>query len=161
MQAEIVLRAVTPDDEAFLLNLYATTRPEVAQLGWGDAEQQAFIAMQFQMQTRSYAMQCPNAEQSILTKNGETVGRVIVDRTPTAVSLIDIAVLPEFRGQGIATAVLELLQEEVVSADRDVLLTVERMNVTAFNLYRKLGFEIAGEDQIYFSMKWSPTKSKQ
>jgi ribosomal protein S18 acetylase RimI-like enzyme len=157
MIVAIGLRAVTAHDEAFLLRLYSTTRPEIDQLVWGEAEKQAFIAMQFQMQTRSYAMQFPDAETSVITVEGEDAGRMVVNRTANAISLTDIAVLPEFRGKGIATTVIERLQEEAARTHRDVELSVERMNVRAFQLYRNLGFEVTGEDQVYLTMKWSPT----
>ena len=160
MSADVVLRAVTPNDEAFLLRLYGSTRPEIAQFGWDAAEQQAFITMQSQMQTRFYAMQYPNAEQSVITYQGQSAGRVIVDRAPAANSLTDIAVLPEFRGKGIATTVITRLQEEATRTGRDIDLTVERMNASAFHLYRKLGFEVTGEDQIHLAMKWSPAKNQ-
>ena len=112
MMANVGLRSVTPNDEDFLLRLYGTTRPEVSLFGWDDAEKQAFITMQFQMQARSYAMEFPNAEHSVITYGGKSAGRAIVNRTPTAISLTDIAVMPEFRGKGIATTVIERLQDE-------------------------------------------------
>ena len=160
MASSVALRVATPNDEAFLLQLYATTRPEVAHFGWDSAEQQAFISMQFQMQTRSYAMQFPNADHDIITYDGRNAGRVIVNRTSTALSLTDIAVLPDLRGNGIATAVIERLQDEAARTGRDVELTVERMNAGAFQLYRKLGFEVTREDQVHLAMKWSPTKKQ-
>lgn len=161
MATSVVLRAATPDDEVFLLQLYGTTRPEVAQFGWDEAEQQAFITMQYQMQTRSYDMQHPNAEHSVIIYEGRSAGRLIVDRTATAIELTDIAVLPEFRGKGIASTLIQRLQEEAARTGVDVDLTVDRTNSNAFHLYRKLGFEVAGETQIHFAMKWSPTnKSK-
>jgi ribosomal protein S18 acetylase RimI-like enzyme len=160
MIADVGLRPVTSNDEAFLLRLYATTRPEIDHFGWGEAEKQAFVAMQFQMQTRSYAMQFPDAEISVITVEGEDAGRVIVNRTPTAISLTDIAVLPEFRGKGIATTVIERLQEEAARTDRDIKLSVERMNERAFQLYRSLGFEVTGEDQVYLTMRWLPANQK-
>src|SRR3569623_2003586 len=101
--------------------------------------------MQFQMQTMSYAMQFPNAEQRVIKFQGLDAGRLIVDRTSTAISLTDIAVLPEFRGKGIATTVSERLQEKATRTGRNVELTVERMNERAFELYRRLAFEGAGE----------------
>ena len=159
MSTDVVLRAVTPNDEAFLLRLYGSTRPEIAQFGWDAAEQQAFITLQSQMQTRSYAMQYPNAEHSVIKYRGQSAGRVIVDRTAAAVSLTDIAILPEFRGQGIATTVIKRLKEEAARTGRDIELTVERMNANAFQLYRKLGFEVTGENQVHLAMKWSPTKN--
>lgn len=160
MIADVALRPVTPNDDAFLMRLYGTTRPEIEQFGWSKAEKQAFISMQFQMQTRSYAMQFPEADINIITFEGQNAGRVIINRTAIAISLTDIAVMPEFRGRGIAMTVIERLQEEAAQIGRDVELSVERMNANAFRLYRKLGFDLVGEDQVYLAMRWSPTKKK-
>ncbi|MBV9241181.1 MAG: GNAT family N-acetyltransferase, partial [Acidobacteria bacterium] len=76
-------------------------------------------------------------------------------------SLTDIAVLPEFRRNGIATTVIQRLQEEAARTGRDVELSVERMNENAFQLYRDLGFEVTGESQVHLSMRWSPTTKKR
>src|SRR5256885_4338244 len=128
MSPDVVLRAVTPDDDAFLVKLYGTTRPEVSMFGWDTAEQQAFVRMQFDMQTRSYTPQYPNAEHSIITLSRRDAGRLIVNRSADAITLTDIAVLPEFRGRGIATSILERLQGEAVRNNRPLDLTVERTN---------------------------------
>src|SRR5436305_1584692 len=129
---DVVLRAVTSADEEFLVRLYGSTRPEIAMFGWDDAEQHAFIRMQFDMQRRSYAIQSPNAEHSIIIHQKRQAGRLIVDRDPAAISLADIAVLPEYRGKGIATKIIGRLQDEASRAGRSIELTVERMNGGAF-----------------------------
>lgn len=158
MAATVALRAVKPGDDAFLLRLYGTTRTEVSEFGWDEAERQAFIAMQFNAQTRSYAMQHPKAEHSVVTYSGQDAGRLIVDRAPTSLLLTDIAVLPEFRGKGIATTIIQRLQEEAGRTGRDIELTVDKMNPNAFRLYQKLGFNVTAETEIHLAMKWSPAK---
>jgi len=158
--SDVILRGVTAADEDFLVGLYATTRPEVAMFGWDEAEQHAFIRMQFDMQRRSYAMQSPTAEHSVIAYEGRNAGRLIVERSATSLSLTDIAILPEFRQKGIATLIIKRLQDEAERTGRSIELTVERMNVNAFQLYRKLGFEVTGENQLHLAMKWTP-KDKQ
>jgi len=157
MRIEIVLRPVTPEDEPFLLALFASTRPEIAQLGWGEAEQQAFCAMQAQMQKRAYGMQYPGAEHSIILCDGTPAGRLIVDRNALEIRLIDIAVLPGSRGRGIATEMIGRLQNEAERELIPVRLSVETTNSNALGLYRKLGFEVTGENQTHLAMQWLPT----
>jgi ribosomal protein S18 acetylase RimI-like enzyme len=158
MPADIGLRAVTPSDDAFLLRLYGTTRPDVAMFGWDAAEQQAFLRMQFDVQARSYSMQSPDSEQSVIMFDGGNAGRLIVDRSGSDISLTDIAVLPEFRGKGIATTIITRLQREAGRTGRSIHLSVDRMNAKAFQLYRKLGFDVVDEGQLQLSMRWTPDK---
>ena len=160
MGPEIQLRAVTAEDQPFLLDLFASTRPEIAQLGWGEAEQQAFIAMQFAMQSRSYGVQFPGAEHSIILYDTAPAGRMIVNRGELRIQLTDIAVLPLYRGRGIAATVIERLQEEAAEAKKPIELTVDRSNSNALDLYTKLGFEITGENQLHLSMRWTPNTTQ-
>ena len=79
---------------------------------------------------------------------------MIVDRGETGFILVDIAVAGAFRQRGIASLLIGRLQDEAAAAGVPVTLHVDRTNQNAFALYRKLGFEIAGEDQIQFLMTW-------
>jgi hypothetical protein len=61
------LRPATSEDEAFLLNLFATTRSdELALMNWEENQKRAFIAMQFKAQSRQYVMRYPHAQNSII-----------------------------------------------------------------------------------------------
>jgi ribosomal protein S18 acetylase RimI-like enzyme/SAM-dependent methyltransferase len=147
----IELRDVTSDDEKFLCELYHTTRrDEVAAFGWSEAEQHSFLTMQFTMQQQAYKMQYPDAKHSVILFDGEPAGRVIVDRSDDAISLTDIAVLPEFRGRGIASRMISRLQDEVDA----IALSVDKINPTARRLYEKHGFTITGETEFNFEMQW-------
>jgi ribosomal protein S18 acetylase RimI-like enzyme len=151
----ITLREVQAEDEDFLLRLYASTRSEVAIFGWDAAAQQAFIKMQFDMQTRSYAMQFPAATHSIVLIDCERAGRILVDRGGERISLIDIAINPEHRGNGIGTAVIQQLQDQAANAALPLDLTVDKGNTRAFDLYRKLGFTATGENDLSIWMRWT------
>lgn len=55
-----------------------------------------------------------------------------------------LAVYPEFRGKGVATALLLDAEKRAASAEaKRLVLDVEVENSAALNLYRKLGFEDA------------------
>ncbi|RKG91038.1 hypothetical protein D7V97_41980 [Corallococcus sp. CA053C] len=54
------LRPVTREDDAFLFTLYASTRArELAAWGWSPAQQDVFLRVQYQAQSRHYAARYP------------------------------------------------------------------------------------------------------
>lgn len=105
-----------PEDGDFLLALYASTRrPELAGLGWSAAQQDAFIRMQFDAQTRHYRASFPDACYSVIWVGGERAGRLIVNRSDDEIRIVDIALLPEFRGAGVGGWLVRRLLDQ---ADR-------------------------------------------
>lgn len=155
--SEIKLRPVSDHDEAFLRDVYASSRDaEVAAFGWDEVQRAAFLAMQFSIQQRAYAMQYPLARTSVILCDHVPAGRMIVERLDGEISLTDIAVLPDFRGRGIASALIRELQAEAAAAAKPVTLHVDRGNTAAFKLYEKLGFAVTSETQMNFAMQWTP-----
>src|ERR1700754_2284345 len=103
----VSLRAVGPDDERFLFELYASTRSEeVAAWGWNDAQREAFLKMQFNAQQQHYRFQYRGADHRIILADGERAGRLYVWRDEAQTLLVDIALLPVYRGAGIGTEVI-------------------------------------------------------
>ena len=148
----IELRPATEADRAFLLAVYASTRlDELSLVPWTDTQKAAFILMQFEAQDTSYRQTYPEADFSVIRRDGVDVGRLYVARLEAEVILVDIALLPEYRGGGIGTSLLEGL---LASADRDglpVTLHVEPGN-RARRLYERFGFEPRGVSGPYESM---------
>jgi mycothiol synthase len=61
-----------------------------------------------------------------------------------------VGVLPEYRRQGIGCAlVVKALLEARQSRARQVSLAVDQRNRHAWNLYRRLGFEVYDEKEVY------------
>lgn len=150
------LRPFRADDQEFLFRLYAgTRRHEIAAFGWPEAQQQAFLRMQFNAQQRWYEMSYGQADHQIIEHDGAPIGRLMVLRQPTSVLLVDIALLPEFRGQGIGGELIRKLIEECDQQKLPLRLQVQRVN-PAQRLYERLGFRNTGEDQMYFQMEKSP-----
>jgi ribosomal protein S18 acetylase RimI-like enzyme len=149
----VTLRVATPGDRDFLLDLFASTRSlEFAALPSPQAQQ--FVQMQFQMQQRSYAACYPAAENKIILLAGEPIGRILIDRSPPHLLLVDIALLPLYRGRGIGSALIEELLNEAGSLNRAVKLSVYLAN-PALRLYERLGFSKISEEGLYAEMKWS------
>jgi ribosomal protein S18 acetylase RimI-like enzyme len=154
---KIGLRPVQDVDEALLYRLYASTRmDELAQVPWTEAQLDAFLKMQFDMQKRGYRMQFPAADHSIILSGEREIGRLLINRTDDELLLVDITLLPEFRGRGIGGSLLRELQNEATGEGKSVRLSVIPTN-PARRLYERAGFSQVGESGgLHLDMLWQP-----
>jgi ribosomal protein S18 acetylase RimI-like enzyme len=151
---KISLRPVQDTDEALLYRLYASTRmDELALVPWTEAQFNAFIKMQFDLQKRTYRMQFPAAVHSIILSGEQEIGRLMVNRTDSELLLVDITLLPEYRGRGIGGSLLRELQREAARDGKSVRLSVVHTN-PARRLYERAGFYQVGENGIHLDMLW-------
>jgi GNAT superfamily N-acetyltransferase len=149
------LREATPEDEPFLLEVYASTRlDELEGFGWSDEQKHAFIKMQFLARERCY----PRVDNRIILFNGRPVGRLQVERSDTSILLRDIEILTEFRNMRIGSRLIKDLMNEAASAGKPIELHVMALS-PAVRLYERLGFVKTGGDATYLEMKWVPATS--
>ena len=155
---EITLRAARPEDEAFLFEVYASTRrPELAALDWSDEMKEAFLRSQAAAQQAYYQEHYPTSEFLIIERNREAVGRYYLGSWEDEFRLIDIALLPAARGEGIGRRLIESLLEKARISDKPVRLHVEREN-PALRLYDRLGFRQIEDRGVYLFLEWlAPT----
>jgi ribosomal protein S18 acetylase RimI-like enzyme len=151
----IELRPASAADEAFLRKVYASTREELALVDWSDEQKFAFLEMQFRAQDRHYRGHYANARFEVVLVDGEPAGRLYTERTDTRITVLDIALLPEHRGNGVGTALLVALQDQARVAGVPVVLSVETSN-PAITLYNRLGFQPSGSAAgLHQEMTWS------
>lgn len=156
MRAEVALQPVRPGDEAFLFKVYASTRAEeLAPAGWSEPEQESFLRMQFSAQDKHYRENYPGAELQIIQVNGEPAGRLFVHRRANEIRIMDIALLPAYRGRGIGTILLEEILAEGARLGKIVTIHVEVFN-PALRWYERLGFGKKAANGPYQLMEWSP-----
>lgn len=152
---KIKLRPVADADDEFLFAVYCSVRrAEVAAFGWDEAQQNAFLRMQFTSRASAYKMQFPVAEYSIVVFDEAPAGSLIVCRTDHQISLTDIAVLPEYQKNGIGTFVVEQLKGEATRSNRPLVLRVDKTNIAAKKFYERRGLVVTGETQILYEMEW-------
>ena len=156
----ICLRPIEPFDQAFLFDVYASTREdELAPLDWTDAQKVAFLRMQFDAQHRYYQEQYDAACFDVLLKGETAVGRLYVDRRADEHRIIDIALLTAHRNKGLGGAVMADLLDEAAKASKPVTIHVERFN-PAMRLYQRLGFVPIEDQGVYELMEWRPPQEK-
>jgi len=149
-----VLRPATPDDEPFLFDLYRTTRTDgqgAIQLDDGGV----LLRIQYLGQQKSYEAQFPTLKHDIILVDGRTAGRVMVAPQESEVRFVDLALLPEYRNLGIATVLIRELMNEVARVGKPARMHVARDN-RARRLYERLGFEVVGENDSSYVMRWTP-----
>ena len=158
----VSLRAITPDDEEFLLVVYATTRAdELAQVPWSDEQKAAFVRMQFDAQRRDYDARHPDAEYDIILLDARPVGRLWVGRDEEEIRLLDIALLPEAQNKGVGGALLRRLIEEAKETGKKLRHMVFVLNPNAQRFYERLGFRVFEDLGAYRHMEWQPDAGEE
>ncbi len=150
------LRPETEADIPFLRRLYVSTRwQELAPVAdWSDAQKRAFLGSQFELQRHHYRTHFRTAEFCILEQNSVPAGRLYIHRQADAVHVVDISLLPEWRGRGAGTALMQAVCAEAQAAGKKASIAVEKFN-PAQRLYRRLGFREVADIGAYWTMEWS------
>jgi len=122
-------RVYCAEDFDFIEALYLSTRDaELALSGWPEAEKNAFLTQQHRAQHHHYQTYYPNAERLILERAGAPIGRLYLDPWPRELRIIDIALVPAARGQGIGEAVLRDVIAWAEDQAKGVSIHVEKFN---------------------------------
>jgi ribosomal protein S18 acetylase RimI-like enzyme len=152
----VALRPVRAADEPFLLCVYAGTRAEeLAPVPWSPEQKAAFMAQQFAAQTAHYAQHYAGMRADVILVDDVQAGRLLVARWAEEIRIVDISILPEFRGRGAGSLLLHELLDEARATRKRLSIHVEREN-RALSLYERLGFRRVGEHGVYLSMEWDP-----
>ncbi len=156
MTPGVALRPVEPDDEEFLYRVYASTRQEeLAQTNWSESQKETFLRQQFEAQSRYYREYYPEAAFDVILAGSRPAGRLYVARWLEEIRIVDIAILPGYRGKGIGTHLLNALISESEESGKTLSIHVERFN-PALHLYERLGFREVEDKGVYLLMERQP-----
>jgi ribosomal protein S18 acetylase RimI-like enzyme len=124
-------------------------------VAWDDAQKEAFLRHQFDAQDAWWRENYADASFDVILVEGEQAGRLYVHRGRSEIRIVDIALLPEHRGNGVGTRLLDELLAEADADAKSVTIHVERMN-PALRLYGRLGFALAEDKGVYLFLERRP-----
>ena len=156
----VSLRPITPEDEEFLLAVFASTRAdELAYVPWSDEQKAAFVRQQFDAQRREYDARYQDSEYDVILLDARPVGRLWIGRDDKQIRLLDIAILPEAQNRGVGGALVRRLIAEARETGQQLQHMVFIMNTEAQRFYERLGFRVFEEVGAYRHMEWRAEES--
>jgi ribosomal protein S18 acetylase RimI-like enzyme len=155
--AAVTLRPAGAADQELLYAVYASTRAEeLAQTAWSDGEKAAFLRAQFEAQHRCYHEGYAGAAFDVVLVDGRPAGRLYVARGSEEIRIVDVALLPAFRGRGVGGRLLGALLREGDERGLPVRIHVERFN-PALRFYERLGFRLVADGGVYLFLEKAPS----
>ena len=143
MSIVIQSRPATPEDSEFLYNLKKITLKEYIKQTWGWDEG---------FQRNLHQKRFDPDKYRIIQDKGKDIGCISVETHPDKLFLSIIEILPEYHNKGIGSSLIRNLIQKGIQEEKNVELTVLKVNHKAFNLYQTLGFTIVGETQTHYQM---------
>lgn len=152
----IELRLVKEHDDLFIESVYRSTREEELKVTqWSELQKSSFIIMQSMAQLAEYRTKFPDAVYQVIVYNKKEAGRLYTWENDNEIRLIDITLLPKFRGKGIGSTLLKELIKKSNRVQKKISLHVEAAN-TALHLYTRLGFMHINTNVHHFYMEKHP-----
>ena len=127
-------------------------------MSWAPGQREAFLEQQFAAQDASYRARYPDGDLQVVELGGTAIGRLYVGRLPGEIRLVDITLLPAYRGRGIGSGLVWELMAEAAATGSNMTLYVEAFN-PAHRLYNRLGFRKVEEHGVYELLAWGAAAS--
>jgi GNAT superfamily N-acetyltransferase len=113
------------------------------------------ITQQLVARERGHAANHPLARRHIVSEGRRPVGRLSIDRAAHPWYLVDLTVLPDARGRGIASELLAGLKAEARAAGVAIELHVAE-DSPALRLYLRNDFVVTAAEGPDLRMRWAP-----
>ena len=153
----VQLRPVEEKDNLFIEAVYRSTREtELCLTNWSEQQKNAFSSMQSMAQLAEYKTKFPGAAWQVILYKKQDAGRFYTWEGNQEIRLIDITLLPQFRGKGIGTFLLQELIQKSNKVQKKISLHVEPDN-PALQLYQRLGFIHLRNNGRHYYMERNPS----
>ncbi len=152
----VTTRPSLTEDSAFILELYASTsEAELLSLGWTLAKQRTFIIMQAQTEEWNRARLYPGLERLTICVDGVPAGRMLISISESVLHVVDLSLLPQYRGHGIGTQLLGEIMVEARAARIPLQVKVHKES-QAVRFFERLGFGTPVPDGLFLELTWMP-----
>lgn len=156
----VTLRDNSPEDQAFLLELFTSSRErELENVNWSNEERQNFLAMQFRAQQTHYASRFPGREHKIVLLHDKPVGMLDVVKKNDEIRLLDIILCSENRNVGLGSQLIHEILQEAENTSLPTRLYVEKFN-PALRLYQRMHFTVIEDTGVHYHMERLPQLSE-
>jgi GNAT superfamily N-acetyltransferase len=144
------------DDSAFFFALFAATRAaEMAAMPIDAKAKDFLLRVQHRSMTQTYRREYPNARWEVIELDGAPVGRLVTDVGEACVTYVDIALLPEAQGQGLARRIMLKALEEPRRLGLSARVSVLMQNLASLRLCERLGFVRVEESPPFVRLEWT------
>lgn len=150
-------RPVDAEDEGFVFAVFSSTWQHAVAAMPNPALAQHFLRIQYTAQERRFTARYPDLERWVVMVGEERVGRLYLHRAPTALHLVDLALLPEHRGLGIGRALTAELMAEATEQGLPIRMRLARTHDAIRRAMRE-GFRVVAEDDVETHLVWTPPR---
>ncbi|WP_345874479.1 GNAT family N-acetyltransferase [Shewanella algae] len=151
-QSQLSASMATAADTAFIQKVFNSCRSYFLHLGLPEEMAQVLLLQQFQLQQAWFQNHYPNAITQILRMQEQAAGILTLNTGTEALHILDMAFLPEYRGQGLGSELLNAIQS--LAQLKAVSLMVARDNPQAKKLYLNKGFVTQNVTETHEWMRW-------
>jgi ribosomal protein S18 acetylase RimI-like enzyme len=155
----ILLQERTENDSEFFMELFGEIKSSELHLhSWPEQIKNQLITMQFHAYEQCIMAEFPNSVDYLIVYQSEKAGRLQLNKNKDGIRLINISLLADYRNKGIGAEIINNIVTEANQKGIPVILEVDKIN-PAQNLYYRLGFKVIQQDEIKYSMKYTPELS--
>jgi GNAT superfamily N-acetyltransferase len=138
-----VLRGEKESDEQLLWDLFAADRVPL------------LLGIQYAGRQANWSVQWPHAEGYVIEVDHLPVGRLLMNRSEHLWWIVDLAILPHRRGEGIGGQVVADLVRQAGMIGARLGLRTERDNRSR-RLFERHGLKVVGEDEEQVFLQTHP-----
>jgi len=155
----ITLRPLRASDAEVLVRLNAANNEHL----WLAAnktpdEIHELIELQGRHKDASYQRDYGKHAEYVIEKTGDVVGRLTINQGSYIFHILEISLLPEYRGKGIGADVIRTCLRAAAASHVPLSLTVRMDQPGLVKLYESLGFRTEIADVPFQRMIWEPTR---
>lgn len=145
-------------DQHFLRELIlSTVLRDLGADAWPEPMRSKLLDVQCTGRLQGIRSNYPAAVSEIIAADGCDVGWLVVADLADHVRLVEIMLVEDYRSRGIGSEIVRQVLVAGAAAGKPVRLRVDVLNDGAARLYRNLGFQRIGGDELHHSMEWRAT----